>query len=108
MFERYARAVGVKKVDIASTERAPTQTVTNVAPVEICVVKFGDASGNAHTTLAYKIGGMWYLDQAAEEWVGNLRPASEWFVKGVEAAVKRAASPEVPAEDAVPVLLDAG
>lgn len=102
MFDNPVKSV--RAVTHQSTERVASQQLVNMAPVKLFMVRYGDASGNSHTTLAFQIGNQWYMDPNAEEWASRMRPVSEWLGKQLNTKLSALAAPVVPPQDEVVVV----
>lgn len=106
MFDRFGRSRSMLKPDHSSSGDAPSQKVTNLAPVEMYGVRFGDGSGKAHVTTVFRVGGAWYMDaKNGETWTRELAPVSSWLAKELDShAVFTKDPPSVPKEDSVDVV----
>ncbi len=108
MFNRLnaQRGRGILKTENGSNEQAPSQKLTHISPVEMFTIRYGDASGKAHTTVAFKINGTWFMDaRNGENWVKDLAPVSDWLFKQIEQQVEDTKLPaSIPTEDAVDVV----
>jgi hypothetical protein len=70
-------------------------------------VEYGDAEGSKHRTILMNLGGLWYHASNGEAWANNVKPASEWLTKQLDAQLKAAAAgskDEAPKTDAVDVI----
>ena len=102
----HGRQVGVRIPENQSTEQAPVLTVTQVSPVQMVLVEYGDERGNKHTTLAIIAGGKAYVPPNADAWTAGFRPFSEKINDQVMDRVQTlgASGAPAPAPDAVDVL----
>lgn len=62
--------------------------LAHAAPVEIVALNYFDDMEKEHTTLAFCVGGKWYMDPEGETWAGRLRPLAPWLLAQVEAKRK--------------------
>jgi len=72
-------------------ERSPDarpKHLAHMAPVEIAALHYFDDAEKEHTSLAFKVGGQWYMDPEGENWAKRLRPLAPWLLTQVEAKVK--------------------
>jgi hypothetical protein len=110
MFDRPGVARNrVLQHETVSNEQAPSQVVTNMVPMEMFAVRYGDASGKAHNTIAFRSGGVWYLDSKnnrGEVWAKELTPASGWLAKQLDSVLESKTAPMPEKLDPVGILGD--
>jgi hypothetical protein len=68
------RIAGVRTPVNQSTEQAPANTVTKVAPAQWALIEYGDETGRAHTSLVLICGDKAWLAPNAEAWTSALKP----------------------------------
>lgn len=64
-------------------------TLVAAAPVEWLALRYGDADGNQHDTLALRVGGQFYLppERETEAWVASFGPPKQWLQDALVALV---------------------
>ncbi len=89
-----------------SSGRGEPNTIKHAVAMVPYAIQYFDEHGEAHNTVAYKVGDIVYMDMGAERWASNLKQASDFIKEAVldMAANNSDVSLPVPDKDAVDVV----